>query len=453
MKKKFICAAIGVALVLGGCGGTTSNTSPIEGGSTANNQEQTSVSQVDESTQLEIPEGYVKTNLYLAKSITENKETGEIHSYAYEYDSQARVVSYYEDDELHLRYEYDDRGNLSILYSYYTYETGITKEPVYWTEFKYDDQDRKISECGFKQDGSIDYTNFTEIEYYDGLQVKSQTWYAQEDIFSRYDYTYNDQDECILSNGYINDELKTTYEAEYYENGAGAKYESYYDADYPEDAYTMYYEREELSNGDTKVVTYNAPYKTEDFKIFYENWYHPDGTQFKTVNYDEEGNVAYIREETYSEDGLTLSSMETAEDGTPYYTNCYEYHYDENGNLLLMIFFKEDGSVNHMLNLSYEGYDEFGNYSREVHYNEDGTEGAYTEYEYNEKGWPVSKADYDESGNIMYKRIFEFDEVGNLIKTTITGPDGEISTIDTREYVDIPGQDTYICPGMIEEFY
>ena len=123
----------------------------------------------------------------------------------------------------------------------------------------------------------------------------------------------------------------------------------------------------------------------------------------------EEGRLS--REVEYDEAGNEVKYISYREDGSIY--RWYEYLYDEAGYETKFVYYNGDGSI--YIWSEYE-YDKKGNQTKVISYNEDDSIYAWSEYEYDEKGNQIKSTNYNGDGSIYDWSEYEYDEIGNITK-------------------------------------
>jgi len=183
---------------------------------------------------------------------------------------------------------------------------------------------------------------------------------------------------------------------------------------------------------DMKVYTYN-----ENGLVIQERYTFdevPSAGWTNTYEYDEQGRVirrytAYDSdkpaEEVHTEyDESGRISREESKDSVTI------YNYGENGSYTVLTEYKNEATVTRLERIT----DERGNMIRERHYRN----GELTRdhvYEYNEKDQKIK--DYlcptDGSASMSNVIEYDYDERGNLIRTTITSDEDDITTVHSYE--------------------
>jgi hypothetical protein len=211
-------------------------------------------------------------------------------------------------------------------------------------------------------------------------------------------YTYNElgfvtRRECLDTEG-----ERTLYEATFDENGNFIN-ETITDNDGNVSKFDYTYNEK---GQQVKVVTTNAP----DYYLSYTITYDADGREIKVFYEYEDENI--IEENTYNEAGNILQKTWAVEGGEIY--SIYDYHYDEKDRLV------------------------------EILFTEDGEDGGFRRVTFNDKDQMLTEHAFYTSG-YEYTNSYEYDEHGNVIKTTYINPDIEIGsdvTESTYKLVYLP---------------
>jgi antitoxin component YwqK of YwqJK toxin-antitoxin module len=129
--------------------------------------------------------------------------------------------------------------------------------------------------------------------------------------------------------------------------------------------------------------------------------YNEDWKAIKNERFDENGTPVYVTE--FDGNGNTIRSTNYDENGKPSWS--YGYEYDEDGKKIKETSYKEDGSISMIYR--YE-YDEKGNITKEARYDETETLRAYEVYEYDENGYVLKMTQYSAGGvKTGYTEYFE----------------------------------------------
>ena len=184
---------------------------------------------------------------------------------------------------------------------------------------------------------------------------------------------------------------------------------------------------------DMKVYTYNENGLVIQEKYTFDEVASAGWTT--TYEYDEQGRV--IRrytvydsdkpaEEVRTEyDGLGRISKEESKDSVTTYT------YGENGSYTVLTEYKSEATVARLERIT----DERGNMIRERHYRNEELTLDYV-YEYNEKNQKIKNYLCSTDGSASMSNVIEYDydERGNLIRTTFTSDEDNITTVHSHEY-------------------
>lgn len=155
------------------------------------------------------------------------------------------------------------------------------------------------------------------------------------------------------------------------------------------------------------------------------------------------GQKIWIQYE-YDSDGDLYATREYDADAA---AGCYEYIYDKNGNMLAQNWVEADGSKTSLV--SYE-YDDNGNLIKEISFGivEDEIVTSY-ENEADASGKLISCNIYNNSGEYLAKRTYEYHDNGIVKKETRYLPDG---TLEEEVFYDEQGnmlEDKYYQNGQI----
>lgn len=147
------------------------------------------------------------------------------------------------------------------------------------------------------------------------------------------------------------------------------------------------------------TMTGNWEYSKTGFKAVAT--YNEDWKAIKNERFDENGTPVYVTE--FDGNGNTIRSTNYDENGKPSWS--YGYEYDEDGKKIKETSYKEDGSISMIYR--YE-YDEKGNLTKEARYDETETLRAYEVYEYDENGYVLKMTQYNAGGvKTGYTEYFE----------------------------------------------
>lgn len=147
------------------------------------------------------------------------------------------------------------------------------------------------------------------------------------------------------------------------------------------------------------TMTGNWEYSKTGFKAVAT--YNEDWKAIKNERFDENGTPVYVTE--FDGNGNTIRSTNYDENGKPSWS--YGYEYDEDGKKIKETSYKEDGSISMIYR--YE-YDEKGNLTKEARCDETETLRAYDVYEYDENGYVLKMTQYSAGGvKTGYTEYFE----------------------------------------------
>ena len=171
----------------------------------------------------------------------------------------------------------------------------------------------------------------------------------------------------------------------------------------------------------------------EDGLIFHktEYQYYEDGNiAFEVECYEEE---FYVKKGyDYDEYGNVTACVYYNEDETIDYTDKYEYEYDKYGKMTLKLEYDRDRTL--LSSTKYE-YDEYGNMTYKIICDEDGELESKYKYKYNEYGKLSSRVWYDENEKVYQED--EYDEYGNETLSVVYDEDGNVRYKYTYKYKNI----------------
>ena len=170
-----------------------------------------------------------------------------------------------------------------------------------------------------------------------------------------------------------------------------------------------------------------------DGKLIRETCYFRDGEIYRQrveeIEYDSSGNEIKREQNnaygqtakivsTYDENGKLIICVKYNDNGRHIYEKI-KYEYDENGNNIKEIHYKNPETVGYWSerDLAYwmeYKYDENGMVIKKERHNSDGT--VSWEYEYDENGREIKYVTYDGNGTATYWREYEYDDRGNKIR-------------------------------------
>lgn len=300
------------------------------------------------------------------------------------------------------RCEYDEEGKISRIY--YTY--GDKEEPAYYDEFDYDEKSRIITVTG--RTIGTDGARHTYKKYYD----------------IDWDLTREER-----RNGL--DELECRIE---YQKSGQQKHAWYYNTIYSSRA-DMYEENENgrvvktVTESETTTFEYD-----ENGKCKRETYYNPDGSvrSFKVSEWNEKGRRTAARE--YRPDGHLLKETLYTLDGAVESTTVYGYN--DAGNKISQIRYNGEGLLRYVIEFNGSGGEDVYTITREEIYNLSGVLEKYYVYEYNEKGFRVSDAEFSPDGTVCNKKEYPGESRDDFAKPTksIIYSDGKPILTFTYEY-------------------
>lgn len=269
----------------------------------------------------------------------------------------------YEENEygIAMTYEYDKNRNLVKVYQGEAKATAI---------LEYDEKDRLAKVSVKNAEGKstatyvMTYTDRGFISEIAGEIANNESQYSRKTSF-----VYDEKDRVIKNEVVQSDETVQLIEVTYDEKAR---------------VITMTGNWEYSKTGFKAVATYN-----EDWKAI------------KNERFDENGTPVYVTE--FDGNGNTIRSTNYDENGKPSWS--YGYEYDEDGKKIKETSYKEDGSISMIYR--YE-YDEKGNLTKEARYDETETLRAYEVYEYDENGYVLKMTQYSAGGvKTGYTEYFE----------------------------------------------
>ncbi len=267
----------------------------------------------------------------------------------------------YEENEygISMTYEYDKNRNLVKVYQG---ESTATLE--------YDGKDRltkvSVKDAEGKSTATyvLTYTDSGLISEIAGEIANDESQYSRKETF-----VYDEKDRVIKNEIVKSDETVQLIEVTYDEKAR---------------VITMTGNWEYSEAGFKAVATYD-----EDWKAIKNERFDENGTLVYAAEFD--GNGHEIRTTYYDENGK--------------FSWGYGYEYDEDGKKIKETSYKEDGSISMIYR--YE-YDEKGNLTKEARYDETEALQAYDVYEYDENGYILKMTQYNASGvKTAYKEYFE----------------------------------------------
>ena len=139
------------------------------------------------------------------------------------------------------------------------------------------------------------------------------------------------------------------------------------------------------------------------------------GNEVKYITFREDGSIRRWTEIEYDEFGNEVRLVRHSSDGS--IQNWLEYEYDFNGNEVKELYYLGDGSIQDWV--EYE-YDFNGNRTKKVAFNSDGHIRFWMETEYDTSGKIITSTEYDEDGSINIRDEYEYDAIGNRVAMTVT---------------------------------
>lgn len=259
-------------------------------------------------------------------------------------------------------------------------------------------------------DKNGDLTSYTLYTYSDDESiVKNVSYYADGSFASATDLEYNADDvlfgQCELDE---NGALLSYSRYEWDENGRRTSHTIYADDDRP----LSRTEFDSLSRT-VKELTYGD---SGEIKSQNEYVYDDGGFRIRLEQSAGDGSLETYTEYEYSESGKQSSLRRYKADGTPE----YEAAKDHWGNILSSVYYDDDGSVTTKRECV---YDEKGRLITETSYGADDRISFIREY--NEDGLTTRYSWYSE-GSLSYTEETEYDENGEVIKSSTFEPNGSL---------------------------
>lgn len=289
------------------------------------------------------------------------KDKDSQHIVMSEFDEAGRVTSTTSRGDVYYTYEYqyDENGNVKVLYTEYEYATEI---PNYAVEYNEHMKVTRYIEYGY--DGRLLRYNTYEYDA-DGNEIK---------VF-RYDR------DGKFEGGTVR---------EYDENGNRTLLETYFNGD--ESTPYSRYEFEYIYDTDGKLLK-EMQYSDGVGRLLAEYEYDAAGNLTKKITYDGAGNVYSVSEYEYDKNGNQIKIS-----GDSYVYS--EWEYDDDGNMLMYI--------EYVIGRKHEyEYDENGHMTRET---------LYTMTQELPSWYRESTREYDEYGHLI--REDEYTQSGRLLSST-----------------------------------
>ncbi len=166
-----------------------------------------------------------------------------------------------------------------------------------------------------------------------------------------------------------------------------------------------------------------------DSEFFYKYEYDKNGCRIKSVCYDANGaeilESSFVYENDENGNLLSVRRMGGNSEG-----NLTEYEYDENGNETVRISYNDDGTVMERMERK---YDKNGNVLEVKTISSDGTEEIHAVYSYDEEGKLVELFYYSE-GEKDTRCTYEYDENGNSAVECLYDARGNLTIMDSKSY-------------------
>lgn len=403
MKKLFVLF-VAVCLVLCGC---ELNLSNADGNSEAT--EQTEPNTMVIPSEIATPSDSY-TNLYVSRIVSYNEQSEEIASVEFYYDETGRLMREAITDlvdptqSITFDTEYDSLGRILTKISYSgdtlldftTYE--YVKETRTWFrvvdilgnsldgqvgpngEIRHDRNQTynatKIRHCN--PNGELIFDGVTENLLYDNNgNLKIREVLRDDGKVDTYSYQYG-------SDGKVSVETCDTAEV---------SYDIYYKYDSEGRIISSsYYDYKKADESHTKTISYeeNGGILTET--AVYNYWIADERTETSVTVYNEYGILSYVytdadgcetrKEYTYDENGFATKCVSVDKNGDFVFSECFDRVYDENGNIIKNITYKDDGSIDYL------AYYECSGYHGDI---------------------PSVKTCFDENGNVSHTFKTEFD--------------------------------------------
>lgn len=184
---------------------------------------------------------------------------------------------------------------------------------------------------------------------------------------------------------------------------------------------------------DMKVYTYNENGLVIQEKYTFDEV--PSAGWTTTYEYDEQGRVILRRDVYDSDKPMDETRTEYDEFGRIFREESKDsittYTYGDNGSYTVLTEYKNEATVTRVERIT----DERGNMVRERHYRNEELTRDYV-YEYNEKNQKIKNYLCSTDGSASMSNVIEYDydERGNLIRTTFTSDEDNITTVHSYEY-------------------
>jgi hypothetical protein len=164
---------------------------------------------------------------------------------------------------------------------------------------------------------------------------------------------------------------------------------------------------------------------TQSVSIYDEN-----GKQVELIEYvggDQVGKTTYL----YDLDGHEMESNATYDEQGTESKNRIVYNYDEQGNKTEGLFYNEDAAITFKY---YYDYDANGNeLERAIFTGDNAPSFKYTK-KYDSKRQVIERQDFNEDGSLSLKRTYEYNEKGNIVKELSFEGNSEINVHFCSKY-------------------
>ena len=156
-------------------------------------------------------------------------------------------------------------------------------------------------------------------------------------------------------------------------------------------------------------------------------------TKITESHYDDDGNISYKGVTERDRNGNDIKATDYRDGEQLSWVT--EYAYDAAGNMVSRqsTWYEKDGSSSESYGLEW-AYDENGNETESVHYDENGKVQSRWTYEYDEDNRQVCSAEYRKDGSLKSKMKTAYDNRGNEVKREYYDADGRITCKILMEY-------------------
>lgn len=338
----------------------------------------------------------------------------------YEYDKNRNLVKVTYDGTV-VTLEYDENGRAikgsaknaeredTVTYAMTYTDSGLISEMI--TEFSGDD---------------TRYSRKESFVYDEKNRLIKDEVVQNDETIQQFEITYDEEARVITMTGFgLYEAGKTTTVTAYNEDWKAIKAERFNENG------TLVYVVEYDGNGnETKSISYDASGKVV-YGYGYE--YDEDGKKTKRLSYDENGEVKSYTACEYDEKGNLIKEARYDAAGTLQEYNVYEC--DENGYILKDTRYDANGvkrsCTEYFENTTHESKYISGNQRRTENYGSDGSLSGITEY--NRNGDIVKSEQYI-SGKLYGIEEREYDESGNLIKSSSYDADRKLTGYSVYGY-------------------